>query len=168
MVSEEWGAGVIYRHLLKADFERLPRALRDFHATPGGGRATGRVAVRHASALARLLGMPPSGDDIPMQLEVIAEDHREVWIRRFGDVARRTVQYADGETLVETIGPLRMHFRLIADNDGVRFECIRARLFGIPFPLRVNAAERGGDSSWEFEVVVARIGSYRGVMSPVL
>jgi hypothetical protein len=47
----------------------------------------------------------------------------------------------------------------------MRFESRAARLWGIPLPMRMEAWERGGDSSWEFEVTVAHIGSYRGVVA---
>jgi WD40 repeat protein len=35
---------VLYRQLLKDDFERLPPALRQFHSAPGGDSAVGSVA----------------------------------------------------------------------------------------------------------------------------
>ena len=49
----------------------------------------------------------------------------------------------------------------------MRFELLRASLLGIPLPLRIEACANGYDSYWEFEVTIARIGSYRGVMAPV-
>jgi hypothetical protein len=49
----------------------------------------------------------------------------------------------------------------------MRFEALSMRLCGVPLPIRVEATARGNDSSWEFEVRIQRIGSYRGVMEPV-
>jgi hypothetical protein len=157
---------VLYPQLLQGDFDKLPRALREFHSRPGGGRASGAVSVRHASLLARLIGFPASGDRIPMQLEVVAGENEEVWIRRFGDVVRKTIQTQAGDLLLEAAGPLRMFFRVLADETGLRFECQRARLWGIPLPLRVEARARGDDAGWEFEVTVASVGSYRGAVIP--
>jgi hypothetical protein len=162
------GRTVLYRQLLKDDFDRLPPALRRFHSAPGGGRAVGSVAVRRASGLlARLAGFPRSGDNVPMRLEVVASETQEIWIRRFGDVVRKSTQRLEGGLLVETFGPVRLLFRVRGDDRGVRFECQCARLWALPLPLRVSATERGTDCSWEFEVTVARVGSYSGSMSPL-
>ena len=156
---------MLYPELLKADFERLPRALRDFHSKPGGGRAEGTAAVRNDNRLlARLAGFPPPGDNIPMRLLVVASDNSEVWIRSFGDAVLRSVQRREGDLLQEAIGPVRVLFRVLADGAGMRFESLRVRLWMIPLPLRVAATARGDESSWEFEVTVERIGSYRGAM----
>jgi hypothetical protein len=159
---------VLYPQLLERDFERLPRALREFHSRPGGGRATGRVAVRHASSLvARLVGFPPCGDNISMQLEVVASENKEVWIRRFGDRVLKSVQRQEGRLLEEAIGPVRVLFRVLADESGLRFESQGAHLWRMRLPLRVEAQARGDESSWELEVTVAHVGSYRGAMIPM-
>ena len=158
---------MLYAQLLKADFERLPAALRSFHSKPGGGRASGVVYVRHASRwLARLAGFPHSGENIPMELEVAAGENREVWIRRFGGCVRKSVQRRQGGLLLATAGPIRVLFRVVGDELGMRFECRGLRVLGIPLPLRVEGKVNGAESSWEFEVKVGRIGSYGGVMVP--
>jgi hypothetical protein len=158
---------VLYPQLLKDDFERLPRALREFHSRPGGGRASGTVAVRHVSGvLAKLVGFPASGDHIPTQLEVVSGEKEEVWIRRFGDVVRKSIQTQSGDLLLEKAGPVRVFFRLLAGDGELRFESERVLLWMIPVPLRVEARVRGGESGWEFEVTIAHVGSYRGSMLP--
>ena len=159
---------MLYRQLLKDDFERLPTALRRFHSAPGGGHAVGRVAVRNASGLlARLLGFPRAGDTITMRLDVVASENQEIWIRRFGDVVRKSTQRLERGLLLETFGPVRLVFRVLADDRGIRFESLRASLWALPLPLRVSATERGDDSSWEFQVTIARVGSYSGAMAPL-
>ena len=158
---------MLYPQLLKGDFERLPRALREFHSRPGGGRASGTVCVRHVSGLlARLLGFPASGDNIPAQLEVISGENEEVWIRRFGSVVRKSIQTRSGDLLLEKAGPVRVFFRLLAAGGELRFKSERVFLWMIPIPLRVEARARGAESAWEFEVTVAHVGSYRGSMLP--
>ena len=159
---------MLYPQLLAADFARLPRALREFHSMPRGGRASGTAMVTHTNRwLAWLLGFPRSGENIPLQLEVQANGNRETWIRQFGDVILRTNQRQDGNLLLETRGLVRIFFRVFADESGMRFESQRARLWIIPLPLRVAARVRGNDSSWEIDVTVARIGSYQGALVPV-
>ncbi len=159
---------MLYPQLLQGDFERLPRALREFHSRPGGGRASGTVAVRHQSSLlARLLGFPAPGDDIPAQLEVVSGENEEVWIRSFGGAVRKSIQSRSGDLLLERAGPVRVFFRVLADDTEMRFESQSARLWMIPLPLHVKARARGSESAWEFEVTVAGVGSYRGSMIPL-
>ena len=160
---------MLYPQLLKGDFEKLPRALRDFHTAPGGGRASGTVVVRRAIGwLAGLIGFPASGEDIPLQLQVIVSDDEEIWIRSFGGVERRSIQRKQGDLLLEVAGPVRVLFRILADQTGMRFQSQRARLWMIPLPLRIDAHAWGDDSRWEFQVTVAMVGSYRGEMVPTL
>jgi hypothetical protein len=156
---------VLYRQLLQRDFEKMPRVLREFHSGPTGGRAVGTVAVRRFNRwLAGLVGFPPSGDGIPIELQVIAGDGREIWIRNFGGVKRRTVQMCEDGFLLESAGTLRIGFNLLADESGMRFKQRYARIWMVPLPLRIEGQVWGHDSSWEFEVTVAGVGSYRGTM----
>jgi hypothetical protein len=158
---------VLYPQLLQRDFENLPRALRHFHSAPGGGTASGTVDVRRVSGwLARLVGFPPSGDGIPLWLQVVPKGNQEVWIRRFGETVLQTLQRREGDLLLETFGPVRVFFRIFADHTGMRFQSQRARLWMFPVPLRIQAQTWGTDSSWEFQVTVACVGSYRGVVVP--
>jgi hypothetical protein len=158
---------MIYPDLLKADFGKLPLVLREFHAVAGERRALGKVAIRHQHPwLARLVGFPEEGTDVPLRLHVAATEDREVWTRWFGDSMRRSVQWASGDLLVEKAGPVRIGLRISAGPAGMRFESRSASLWGIPLPLRMNAWTRGDGSSWEVEVTIAHIGSYRGRVAP--
>ena len=154
---------MLYPQLLAADFARLPRALREFHSAPRGGRASGTAVVTHTNRwLAWLLGFPPSGENIPLQLEVQTSGNREIWVRQFGGVVLRTKQRQDGNLLLETRGLVRIFFRIFADEHGMRFESQRAYFWIIPLPLKVEARVRGDESSWVVDVTVGRIGSYQG------
>jgi hypothetical protein len=159
---------VLYPLLLERDFDKLPRVLREFHSTPGGSRAKGTAVVRHDCICARVLGFPPAGDNIALSLVVTAGDERETWIRNFGGTVLSTLQWQEGRFLIEAMGPVQIAFRIQADETGMRFFSERARLWKIPIPLHVSARVHGGESSWEFEVKVDYIGSYRGAMTPSL
>jgi len=159
---------VLYPQLLAADFARLPRALRDFHSAPHCARASGTATVRHSNRwLAWVVGFPPSGENVPLQLEVQINRNCEIWIRRLGGFMLRTRQRQEGNLLLETRGPIRIFFRIFADETGMRFESQRACFWTIPLPLRVKATVRGDESSWEVDVTVDRIGSYRGALVSV-
>lgn len=156
---------MLYPELLKTDFDKLPPALRRLHSGQGLRRASGTVSVRHASGpLARMVGFPPAGDDIPLRLEVAADGNREVWVRNFGDRTRRSVQGCHNSLLVEHAGPLRVEFQVTAEIDGLHFQSRRASLWGLPIPVNIEAFERGSGEGWEFEVSVAHVGWYGGTM----
>lgn len=160
---------MLYPQLLLDDFAKLPSVLRDFHSAPGGSKASGTVTVRHVNHwLARMAGFPPSGDNIPLQVDVDAGDDEEVWTRRFGAAVLRSVQSRHGDLLVEAVGPVRVFFRVSADPAGMRFESERARFWKIPLPLRIRAEARGNRSSWNIEVTVRGVGWYRGVVTPTV
>ncbi|HTM50429.1 MAG TPA: hypothetical protein VL285_17165 [Bryobacteraceae bacterium] len=159
---------MLYPQLLGDDFDRLPRALRDFHTRPGGARASGVADVRHsAGRVARLLGFPAPGERIPAELQVIAGENEEVWVRRFGTAVRKSVQRREGALLVETAGPVRVFFRVWVVENEMRFQSERVRLWIIPLPLRIDAYARGAGEGWEFDVQIRRVGGYRGSMKPV-
>jgi hypothetical protein len=160
---------MIYRALLEEDFEKLPPVLRVFHSAPGQRRAAGTLTIRRQSVvLAWLVGFPQEGEHVPVRLDVFATQDDETWTRSFGGAVRSSTQWASGGLLVEKAGPLRIAFRIHASADGLTFESRRAEVWGIPVPLRVEASARGGETSWEVEVTVAHVGSYRGVMTPKL
>jgi hypothetical protein len=81
-------------------------------------------------------------------------------------VELRTAQWQEGNLLRESAGPVRISFHVQADERGLRFQSLRARFWFVPIPLRIEAHEWGDDSSWEFQVTVAGVGSYSGRMVP--
>ena len=157
---------MIYRALLEDDFEKLPAVLRMFHSAPGRRCATGTLSIRRESAfLAWLVGFPPEGENVPVRLDVVATEDEEIWTRWFGGVVRSSTQWAAEGLLVEEAGPVRIAFQVSAYQGGMSFESRRARVWGIPVPLRIEAAVCGGEASWEVEVKIAHVGSYRGAMT---
>ena len=61
-------------------------------------------------------------------------------------------------------------YRLLvsASETGMRFESRVVRVWGIALPLRTDAWARGCGSSWEVEVTLEHVGSYRGVVAPAI
>lgn len=159
---------MLYPQLLNDDFDRLPRSLREFHSAPGGGRAAGTVIVSHRWGwLARMVGFPPAGDQVPFEIDVRARQDGEVWIRRFGDFTIESAQQRKGGLLLETIGSLQLFFHVTADDAGMHFESLRAMWHMIPLPVRIRSEVRGDECSWAFSVTVAHVGCYRGAARPI-
>jgi hypothetical protein len=160
---------MIYRALLEDDFDKLPAALRVFHSAPGRRAAAGNLSIRRQNALlAWLVGFPQEGEHVPVRLDVMATEDEEIWTRRFAGVIRSSTQTRLGGLLLEQAGPLRIAFQIRTCAGGMTFKSRWARVWRIPIPLRVEAAVRGGDISWEVEVEIAHVGSYRGAMTPSL
>ncbi len=158
---------MLYPDLLKGDFQRLPLALQEFHSAPGGAKGQGTATVRHANRLlAWLAGFPPEGENIPLQLEVVAAENHEVWIRRFGDTVLKSVQRRSGGLVEESFGPVKILLRVTADDSRMRLVSESVRWWIIPLPLGVTATEWGDGTHWEFDVNVRGLGSYRGVIGP--
>lgn len=156
---------VIYRTLLEDDFEKLPPGLRVFHSALGQRRATGVMTVRHQNGwLARSVGFPHVGEH-RLRLEVVATRDWEEWTRWFGATPFRSTQWIAGDLLMEAAGPVRIAFRVTADENEMRFESRRVRVWGMPIPLRITACARGDGSAWWIEVEVAHVGSYSGKIS---
>jgi hypothetical protein len=156
---------MVYKRLLQDDFDCMAPVLRKLHDAKTV-RARGSVSVRRRSQwLARLFGFPKSGDDIPLELTVEGGAEGEVWTRKFGGDILRSVQRAQDGLMIEDMGPLRLKLRVFADGESLRLQSLSASFRKLPVPLRVKAVERGlSGERWEFEVEVAPVGSYRGVM----
>jgi hypothetical protein len=170
----------LYQRILEADFDRLPAVLRDFHSLPEGGRAHGILTVERGSGalrrvLARSLGLPEPGRDVPVHVEVVVRDGREIWIRRFGASVLRTVQAHRRGRMIERAGPCQIVFALAVTDSGLRFCSERTLLFGIPLPaafsLRVDASTDSMGDRWKLAVDIAAPGlgmltRYWGVIAP--
>ena len=53
-----------------------------------------------------------------------------------------------------------------AAGERIRFEPPRVASCSNSSPLRMNAWARGAGSSWEVEVTIQHVGSYRGTVTP--
>jgi hypothetical protein len=171
----------LYQCLLDKNFDRLPPVLHSFHALPRGGRATGTLSVEQGEGLirhgvARLLGLPRPGENIPLRLEVRVNGEKEIWIRHFGRQCIQTEQWQEGGCLVEKAGPLCFTFKVSGDEQGLRFDFQHNRLFGIKLPravsLCVSAQAQGTGASWHISVHISTpflgvLTSYEGIVQPL-
>ena len=169
----------LYQRLLGASFERLPPALRRFHAQ-GGGEAECTFAVRrHAGPLhgivARAAGLPAVTPSVRVVLRVHVDGERELWTRVFPDRELRTLQWLERGRLIEGAGPLRLAFDVAADESGMRLTSRGCRVFGVPLPRAaapaVTALVSAAANGWQVDVSIAlpllgTIGAYSGTVVP--
>jgi len=148
----------LYERLVGAGWENLDEAVRRFHPAGASLRAAGTFAVRRgrgrlSAVLARLMGLPESGEAVPLLLRVTPHAGGERWRRSFAGRDFVTEQRGHaGSLLVERAGPVEMLFRLtderaalVYTQEGMALRAGRLRL-RLPRRLapRVEASERAG------------------------
>lgn len=153
----------LYRRVLGAAFDRLPAEVQAMHSVIGiaGAAGQGRV-TRGANPLARLVAtimrFPRAGEhDLHVLFETV--DGHETWTRDFGGQRFQSrLSMAKGR-LVEQFGPLRFHFDLAVDGDGLVMLLRGWTAAGIAMPLwlgpRIRASEAVDSNRFRFDVAIA-------------
>lgn len=170
----------LYRRLLGSAWESLPEPVRALHGTSASATVEGRADVergRHpvARALARLIGFPPAGADVPVSVSFERSPQGETWVRRFGGHSFSSHHAIRGgrwrHLLVERFGPVSFGLALVVDENRLRFVVRRWALLGVVLPLRLApvslAWEGESDGLFRFDIdlshpLVGRIVRYRG------
>jgi hypothetical protein len=105
----------------------------------GEWRGHARFRITRGKGLLRNLaakigGLPPPGEDVPVRLRIVAEGDGERWLREFGGHRLESVQRARGGLLVESFGAVTLGMRLVAEPPALRLEAVRAWFLGVPWP----------------------------------
>jgi hypothetical protein len=170
----------LYERLLGASFQRLPAALRRFHAQPGGSAEFCMEVTREPgllrAALAALMRLPAPAASARGRLVVSVQGEREVWERAFPSTKMRTVQRIEAGLLIEQEGPLEFAFDVAANEEGMRLSLVALRCFGCAMPRglvpRVETTARGNEHGWDLHVSIAvpllgRLTTYGGPVTPL-
>jgi hypothetical protein len=165
----------LFPALLGAEFAALDAQVRSVH--DGASRYLSGTATieRGTSALARLMCALASlpGNQVHDRVEVWIETlpDGERWTRWFGGSApMRSRLHAQGDLLVERLGPVTMNFKLIAREGGIDWLLRGVSVLGCPLPLRwFRVVSRSGvhGTRYQFAVLaelggVGRIIRYEG------
>ena len=170
----------LYRRLLGARFDELPEVLKRFHAgaSRGTARGTFRVVRGHGmvrNIIAGLQRLPRAGENVPIRLEVKVNGDREQWLRHFPGRCTRTVQWADGNLLMERFGLISFSSAPVVQGSRVHYEFRRAWFAGIPLPVWLSPYIDGyvdaGDTGWRvavhiFAPFLGEIVHYEGWVEP--
>lgn len=164
-------------------FAGLPPAVRSLHEALGVRRFEGRADIDGpqgplARAFAWLAGFPPPGRDVPVTVEIDADETREVWTRTFGGHRFRSVLTLKGGAVHERFGPAAFALGLAAEDGALAYPVRGARLFGrLPVPAALvpvsqTHESQDADGRFRFDVRIAlrsraRIAHYRGWLVPV-
>ena len=132
-----------------------------------------------ARLLARLVGFPAAGQDVPVTVEMRADRDGEIWTRTIGGRKFRShlaPVLGTRHTVTERFGPVTFDLRLVASADGLDLVASRGRLGPLPLPRwllpQSNARERvDAQGRFTFDVPIAlpgigRLVHYRGWLVP--
>jgi len=155
----------LYERLVGEGWDALDEPVRRLHLR---ARGVGVFAVRRgegrlARVVARLMGLPQSGDEVPLWLSVEPHGGGERWRRNFAGREFVTEQGEhEGALMAERNGPFEILFRLTAeggallyDSEGafLRVRSLRVRLPRLLAP-RVEAWERAAEGGVSVSVCV--------------
>lgn len=163
-VPREGTVAPLYSRVLGRRFELLPPLLRQMHSRTEKTDWYGTFRVRRGTGwlrnlMATIAGLPPSCDEVPLQLTVEPIGDRELWSRRFGEHPMVSTQWQSGRFLIEAVGPSRLALELTADETGLTCESTRAWFLFIPLPHvlspRVTAKETPTDDGWHVDVTLS-------------
>jgi hypothetical protein len=170
----------LYRRVLGTRFDELPEVLKRFHDAGTGGRARGTFRVVRGNgfvrnAVAGLLRFPRAGERVPIVLEIVVDGDRELWLRHFPGRCTRTVQWADGDLLMERFGLSSFSSALVVRGSRVCYEFRRAWFAGVPLPIWLSPYVVGyvdaSDTGWRvvvhlFAPCLGEIIHYEGWVEP--
>jgi hypothetical protein len=169
----------LYKRVLGENFQALCPAVKALHDVTIDSRATGRCDVIRgdnwlANRLADLVGMPPSGLDVPLVFSIAFEGERERWTRDFAGHQFQSLLWNEGESLFERLGPVLFEFQLQVRDGALSMVLRKGWLLGLLrlprfcLPL-VLTQEFCTDGLYQFDVQVdwpllGRVIRYRGTL----
>jgi hypothetical protein len=174
----------LYRRLLGEAWNALPGPLQVMHDLNGELTAQGVAVVDRGSGwlarlVARMVGFPQAGQDIPVTVSFRAHDGREHWQRTFAGRLFASIQEQGRgrfERLIcERFGPLNIGMALVLDGGSLRLVVRRWSCLGIPLPSVLapggNSYEFAEDGRFHFHVEIRHsltglIVGYRGWLVP--
>lgn len=171
-------AASLYRQVLGTDFDLLAPELQRFHSMAGRVELSGKCSVEGPQSIAgRLLGamfaLPKATSETLFRFELDADARQETWRRHFP--GRRMVSHmrVGKGMLAERFGPVKLHFKLEADDGQLTMLLRSVTVFGIPAPSFlmpvVLAHERGALGKLHFSVsarlpLLGRLAAYHGYL----
>ena len=163
----------VFRACCGADFHLLPETIQRAHT--GRIHLQGNVQVARGGTLGNLvanaLRLPEAGEAVAMSVDGDHQPDCMIWDRSFDGRRFRSCFRRDGDHLIESIGPFRLHLRLAVADHRLRYVLDRVSLFGIAWPRalapHLHAWEGEADGRYDFGVevrlpLIGRLVCYRG------
>jgi len=174
----------LYRRLLGDAYAQLPAPIQAMHDLADtlvveGVATIDRGKSIFARAIAAMVGFPPAGKDVPVQVLFTSRDGREIWRRTFADRSFTSTQEEGrgrfDRLMCERFGPFAFGLALVREADRLRLVIRRWSVLGIALPRALapfgDAYESAEDGRFHFHVeirlpVVGLIVRYRGWLVP--
>jgi hypothetical protein len=180
----------LYRRMLGEAWDLLPPPLRVMHEVSGGLIADGEAVVERGGGLlarlvARLMGFPPAGREVPVTVRFRVEQGREHWRRTFGSSSFSSVHSFSSvqeqgrgrfdRLLCERFGLFSFGLALVVEEARLRLVVRRWSFAGLPLPAawapRGEAYESAEGGRFHFYVEIRHpltglIVRYRGWLAP--
>jgi Domain of unknown function (DUF4166) len=169
-----------------AAYATLPPAIRAFHDPDAPPVWNGRAEIEAGSGLvprliARVIGLPRSGNDIPVTVsvdrEIKGDRLSETWTRNFGGTRfRSSMSCAARGRATERFGPITFDLGLAAENGRVLFPVTGWRIGPLRLPavlaprsVAYEAVDEQGRFRFDVRMSLPLLGllaHYRGWLSP--
>lgn len=176
----------LYARVLRDDWSALPEPIRAMHDVIGDSRANGLADVDRGQGLiariiAAVVGFPPEGRNVAVDVRFTADARGELWQRTFADKSFASYQFADADTaervVFERFGLITIALHLVLDGARLGVVPLRWRLLGIPLPRALmpigetyEAVDAQGRFTFHVEIAHPWFGlivRYRGFLIPV-
>jgi hypothetical protein len=168
----------LYAQVMGPEFARLAAPLQHFHSLAGCHQLHGWVEADAPSSLAGsilawCLRTPRRAASGPLRFDLDAAPSREVWTRHFPGRTMRSSFSSSAAQVFEHLGPVRLAFRLVRQDAGLRMHLTGLRFLRIPCPHwlmpQIVAEESAGDGRLHFHVkasvmLAGTVASYRGYL----
>ncbi len=128
------GPGATVAHACRPKGSRAARGWLEIGFRRGVGAVFGR-----------LLGLPPAGENVPVELTVTEHGVEEHWVRAFGATTWQSVNCQARGLLVERTGPFEIAFNVSAGNERMIFASTHCRLFGCRIPQYLGVSRSSCD-----------------------
>ena len=133
----------VFQRVLDTAWTELPEQIREIHDVRNSLEFSGRASVSRGDSLiskliARVVGFPPAGQDIPVRVTMKNINGREHWSRDFDGHKFSSVLYSgEGrfEHLVcEKFGPVNFAIALVLENGRLNYVQRGWTFLGVPMP----------------------------------
>ena len=119
----------------------MPATVQTAHSAPLRARGTADVSSGNwlAKAVARVLDLPRPGEGVTVTIDVETKGGVIICRRTFSGRTFSSVQWREGEKLVEKFGPVLMFFTVVVTGRCVEYSTDRVTLFKLRLPRLIAA-----------------------------
>jgi hypothetical protein len=178
------GGWPVFHEVLDSAWSELPAEIRDLHDVRDTRRFQGRAKVSRGESLiakliGRIVGFPPAGTDVAVEVSMRKTNGREYWQRNFsGHKFSSVLSPGKGrfdKLIKEQFGPVSIVMALVVDGDRLNYVPRAWTFIGLPMPNalipRGQMCEYVADGKFHFHVeinlpIIGHIVTYEGFLEP--